>query len=109
MVERKQGRGYDERTRKVEVFPQHFSMKPLGKVIHYYNKAGVAIVELQGELKVGDRIRIERGENTFDQEVTSLQKEYQPIERGVKGDSVGVKVDQKTKVGALVLLLEEGE
>jgi len=84
-------------------------MKPLGKVIHYYDKAGVAIVELQDELKVGDRIRIERGENTFDQEVTSLQKEYKSIERGEKGDSVGIKVDQKAKEGALVLLLEEGE
>jgi len=84
-------------------------MKPLGKVIHYYDKAGVAIIELQDELKVGDRIRIEKGENTFDQEVTSLQKEYQPIEKGEKGDSVGVKVDQKAKEGALVLLLEEGE
>lgn len=84
-------------------------MKPLGKVIHYYDKAGVAIVELEDELKVGDRIRVERGENTFDQEVTSLQKEYQSIEKGVKGDSVGVKLDQKAKEGARVLLLEQGE
>ena len=84
-------------------------MKPIGKVIHYYSKAGVAIVELQDELKIGDRIRVERGENTFDQEITSLQKDYKPIEKGEKGDSVGVKVDQKTKEGALVLLLEEGE
>ncbi|MCH7552358.1 hypothetical protein IIB49_03145 [Patescibacteria group bacterium] len=84
-------------------------MKPIGKVIHYYSKAGVVIVELQGELKVGDRIRIEKGENTFEQEISSMQKEYQAIEKGEKGDAVGIKVDQKAKEGSLVLLLEEGE
>ena len=84
-------------------------MKPIGKVTHYYSKAGVAIVELQDELKLGDRIRIERGDQTFEQKVTSLQKEYKPIEKAQKGDSVGVKVDQKVKEGSLVVLLEEGE
>ena len=66
-------------------------------------------MELQGELKVGDRIRIEKGDQTFEQEVTSMQKEYQPLKKGEKGDSVGIKVDQKAKEGSLVLLLEEGE
>jgi U32 family peptidase len=84
-------------------------MKPIGKVSHYYDKAGVAIVELQDALKVGDRIRIERGENSFEQEVASMQVEYKPVQEAKKGDSVGVKVDQKAKEGALVVLLEEGE
>ncbi|MDP4007514.1 MAG: hypothetical protein Q8P55_02925 [bacterium] len=84
-------------------------MKPIGKVIHYYDKAGVGIVELQGDLNVGDRIKIERGEQSFEQEVSSMQKEYKPIEKGEKGDSVGIKLDQKVKEGALVLLLGEGE
>ena len=84
-------------------------MKPIGKVIHYYDKAGVAIVELEDTLKVGDRIRIERKENSFDQEVTSLQKEYKPLEKAEKGDSVGIKVDQKAKEGSLVFLLAEKE
>lgn len=84
-------------------------MKPIGKVIHYYDKAGVAIVELKDQLKVGDRIKIERGENAFEQEVSSMQIEYKPVEKGEKGDSVGIKVDQKAKEGALVLLVEEEE
>lgn len=84
-------------------------MKPIGKVTHYYNKAGVAIVELQDELKLGERIRIERGDNAFNQEVSSMQKEYQAVEKAEKGDSVGIKVDQKVKEGSLVLLLEQGE
>ena len=84
-------------------------MKPIGKVTHYYDKAGVAIVELQAELKLGDRIRIERGDSVFTQTVSSIQKEYLPMEKAEKGDQVGIKVDQKVKEGSLVLLLEEGE
>ncbi|MBU1014944.1 translation elongation factor-like protein [Patescibacteria group bacterium] len=84
-------------------------MKPIGKVIHYYDKAGVAIVELKSELKLGERIKIERGEDVFEQEVSSMQKDYKSVESAEKGDSVGIKVDQKVKEGALVLLLQEGE
>lgn len=84
-------------------------MKPIGKVTHYYDKAGVAIVELQDELRIGNRIRIERGDQTFEREVTSMQKDYKPVEEAGKGDTVGIKIDQKAKEGSLVLLLEEGE
>ena len=82
-------------------------MKPIGKVSHYYGKAGVAIVDLQEELQVGARIRITRGDHSFDQEVASMQKDYKPVEHASKGDSVGVKVDEKTHEGAEVFLLEE--
>lgn len=81
-------------------------MKPIGKVTHYYDKAGVAIVELQDELMLGNRIRIERGDQTFEREVISMQKEYKPVEKAEKGDTVGIKIDQKVKEGSLVLLLE---
>lgn len=84
-------------------------MRPIGKVTHYYGKVGVAIIKLQDELKVGDRIRFEKGEHRFDQEVSSMHKNYQPIEKAASGEEIGVKVDQKPHEGALVSLLEEGE
>lgn len=84
-------------------------MKPIGKVTHYYGKVGVAIVKLQDELKVGDRIRFEKGEQSFDQEVSSLHKDYQPIEKASVGEEVGIKVSEKPHEGALVSLLGEGE
>ncbi|MDP3982360.1 MAG: translation elongation factor-like protein [bacterium] len=83
-------------------------MKPVGKVTHYYRKAGVAIVELAQSLKVGDRVRIERGDQVFDQNISSLHKDLKSIEHAGKGDVVGMKVDQKVKEGSLVALLEEG-
>ena len=74
----------------------------VGKVVHYYDKVGVAIVELSGKLAVGDTLKIKRGEDEFDQEVTSMQIEHESVESAKKGDAVGIKVDQKTKEGALV-------
>lgn len=76
--------------------------KLIGKVIHYYDKIGVAVVKLNGTLKVGDQIKIVRGENEFTQEVTSMQIEHENIESAKKGDEVGLKVDQPAKDSAEV-------
>jgi len=87
---------------------QTYTMKPIGKVTHYFGKSGVAIVKLEGELKLGDHIRFEKGDHVFEQEVTSLHKEYQPAEKAEAGDEVGVKVTEKAGEGTLVVLMEEG-
>ena len=74
----------------------------VGKVVHYYDKVGVAIVELSEKLAVGDTVKLKRGEDEFEQEVTSMQIEHESVESAKKGDAVGIKVDQKTKEGAVV-------
>ncbi len=84
-------------------------MKQIGKITHFYDKLGVAIVELSGPLKVGERVRIVRNDEEFDQDVSSMQIEHDQVEKAKKGDVVGLKVDQKTKEGAAVYKLEEGE
>ena len=81
-------------------------MKPIGKVTHYYDKLGVAIVNLAGTLKVGDQIKIEYKDGVFEQEVSSMQKDYKSVESAKKGEVVGIKVDEKTHEGAMVFLME---
>lgn len=80
--------------------------KPIGKVTHYYDKLGVAIVDLDsGGLKVGDELKFKRGEEEeFSQKVESLQTDHQQVESVKKGDSFGLKVNQPTKPGTLVFL-----
>jgi len=82
-------------------------MKPIGKVIHYYDKIGVAIVELTDEIKVGDKIKIEGGKNEFDQTVESMEVDKKSVNSAVSGDTIGMKVREKTQEGALVLKIEE--
>ena len=80
--------------------------KQIGKVVHYYDKLGVAIIDLDsGGLKVGDEAKFKRGEEEFNQKVESLQIDQKPVEEVKKGDSFGVKVNQPTKVGTQVYIV----
>ena len=77
--------------------------KPIGKVVHFYDKLGVAIIDLtSGGLKVGDEVKFKKGEEEFTQKVESLQEEHKVVESVKKGDSFGLKVDKPTKVGTEV-------
>lgn len=82
-------------------------MKKIGTVTHYYNHLGVAIVELDGKLSVGDKIKFEAGKNEFEQTVESMQIEHKDISSAKKGDVVGLKVNEKIGEGADVYLGEE--
>jgi len=71
----------------------------VGKITHYYDRIGVAVVEVLAPIKVGDRIKISGHDQEFEQEVTSMQVEHENIQKAKKGDSVGLKVDQPVKKG----------
>jgi translation elongation factor EF-1alpha len=75
----------------------------VGDVTHYYDKIGVAIVELDANLAVNDKIKFVRGgEDLFEQDVKSMQIEHDKIESAGKGDTIGLKVDEEVKEGAEV-------
>ena len=81
-------------------------MFKIGKVTHYYDKIGVAIVELDGQLSVGDKIKFVRGgEDMFEQTVDSIQIEHEKKESAKKGEVVGLKVEKEVKEGAEVFKL----
>jgi translation elongation factor EF-1alpha len=75
----------------------------IGKVTHYYDKIGVAVVDLDADLSVGDKIKFIRGgEDLFEQEVKSMQVEHEKIDSAKKGDTIGLKVDDEVKESAEV-------
>ncbi len=72
----------------------------VGKVTHYFDKIGVAVLELVDSLAVGDTIRIAKGSGEdFTMTVQSMQVEHEQIQEAKKGDTVGLKVDQPVKDG----------
>lgn len=76
---------------------------PIGKVAHYYDKIGVAILDLTSDsLKVGQQIKFKKGEKEFIQEVSSLQVDHKAVEEVKKGESFGLKVDQPVEEGTKV-------
>ena len=80
--------------------------KLIGKITHYFGNIGVAVIELSGKLKSGETIRIVGGETDFTQTVGSMEVEHEKIEEAKKGDSVGLKVEQKVRDGYKVYKVE---
>ena len=71
----------------------------VGTVTHFYDKIGVAVINVLSPLKVGNRIKISGHDKEFEQEITSMQVEHQNIQAAKKGDDVGIKMDQPVKDG----------
>lgn len=69
--------------------------KQIGKITHFFSKIGVAVVELTDTIKVGDTILIKGAHTEFEQKVKSMQIEHESIEEAKKGQSIGMKVEQK--------------
>lgn len=81
--------------------------KFIGKIAHFYPKISVAVIDLEDDLSVGDRISIERGEEVVEQKVDSMQIEHENIEQAEAGQSIGLKVKGRTKEGADVFKIIE--
>lgn len=79
----------------------------IGKVIHYFDKAMVAVIRLSGDLKLGEVIKIAKSDSDFEMKVESMQVEHQPITEAKAGDEVAIKVTSPTKEGAVVYKVAE--
>ncbi len=74
--------------------------KLVGKITHYFSNIEVAVINLATPLKDGDTIRIVGGQETdFEQEVGSMQIDHKGVKSAKKGDSVGMKIDEKVHEG----------
>ncbi|AKM84700.1 TPA: hypothetical protein DHW58_01005 [Patescibacteria group bacterium] len=76
--------------------------KPVGKVTHYYDKIGVAIVSLNSSVKLGDTLTFKKGEVEFSQPVESMQIERASVDAAKKGDVVGIQTKEPVKEGTEV-------
>jgi len=75
-------------------------MFKIGKVSHFYDKIGVAIVELDGNLATGDSVRFMKdGETLFEQVIDSIQVEHEKKDNASRGDVVGLKTNEVVKEG----------
>lgn len=77
----------------------------VGKVIHYYDKIGVAVIELKKTLKVGEKVKFVHADTSFEQGVESMQLEHVQISEAKKGQEAAIKVDKKVSSGTLVYLV----
>ncbi|HEV8307619.1 MAG TPA: translation elongation factor-like protein [Methylomirabilota bacterium] len=70
----------------------------VGTITGYYAHLGVAVVHLtDGDLRVGDQIRIRGHTTDFAQPVESLQVEHQAVEQAQRGAEVALKVQERVR------------
>ncbi len=69
----------------------------VGKVTHFFSNIGVAVIQLDKPLKVGDTIHIKGATSDVTQPIDSMQVEHEKIEKAKKGDSIGLKVQDKVR------------
>lgn len=73
------------------------SGKLVGKVTHFYDRIGVAVIDLKDTLQVGDQVHFFGRSTDFRQEIASMQVEHQPISEAEKGQEVAVKVERRVR------------
>lgn len=77
----------------------------IGKVVHFYNRINVAVLELNDVLKVGDTVRIVGHTTEFTQPVESMEIEHQKVQSAGPGE-VALKVWEYTRRGDEVFKVE---
>lgn len=80
--------------------------KEIGKIVHWYDKIGVAVIKLSGKLSVGDRIKVKRHDSEFEETVSSMQLDHENISSGKKGQEVAVKLSNEGHDNAMVFKVE---
>lgn len=78
-----------------------------GEVLHFYDHISVAVINLCAVLKVGDSVHFLGHGSDFQQEITSMQIENEPIQQAGKGELVAVKTIKPVKRGTTVYVLSQ--
>ncbi len=70
----------------------------MGRVTHYFNKLGVAAIEIQhGRLHKGDKIHIIGHTTDTELTVESMEVEHHQIVEAAEGQNIGVKVEEHVR------------
>jgi len=78
----------------------------IGHVTHYFGKIGVAAIELTGDLKVGDTIKIKGHTSDLTEQIESMQIDRKPVDHAGVGQQIGINVKEHVRPGDKVFLLK---
>jgi putative protease len=77
----------------------------VGEVVHFYDRLSVAVIDIHGVLKIGDSVHFLGHGSDFQQSVTSMQIENEPIVQANSGDLVALKTIKPVKRGTTLYVL----
>jgi putative protease len=79
----------------------------IGTVTHYFNRIGVAVLQLSDAIQVGDTVNIVGHCTGFTQKVESLEINHQKVGSAGPGDDVALKVWDYVRKGDEVFKVVE--
>jgi len=77
----------------------------VGRIEHFYSKAGVAVVEVSAPIKKGDKVLIRGGTTNLSQVVESMEVEHKQVNEAQAGQRVGLKVAERVRENDMVYKL----
>ena len=81
----------------------------VGKVTHFYNRISVAVLELSGNIEIGDKILILGRTSELTQVVTSMEIEHRKVQTVGPGMDVALKVAEPVRKGDIVYKIIDNE
>jgi translation initiation factor IF-2 len=69
----------------------------IGEVTHFYNRIGVAVVNLTGKIKEGDQVHFFGRSTDFRQQVQSLQIEHEAVSEAGEGQEIAIKGERRVR------------
>lgn len=81
------------------------TMEEVGRVSGFFSHPSVAVIELTGTLKVGERIYVKGHTSDFQQAVASMQVDHNPVQEAGAGQTVGLKVQERCRKHDVVFKL----
>jgi len=78
----------------------------VGDVRHFFPRISVAVVDLVGELRVGDEIIIQGKTTSLRQRVESMEIEHKRVEVAPPGSSIGLKTLDRVREGDRVYVVK---
>lgn len=79
----------------------------IGKVTHYYDHIGVAVMTLEDSLKLGDKIHIVGHSTDLIQRISSMQIEHHGVVWVKPGDNVAIRVIEPVREHDVVYRIVE--
>ena len=67
-------------------------LQEVGKVLHFFGRINVAVIELTDTMSVGDKIAIKGPGTDIEQAVESMEIEHVKFKQATAGQSIGMKV-----------------
>ncbi|OIO75662.1 MAG: hypothetical protein AUJ85_02415 [Elusimicrobia bacterium CG1_02_37_114] len=74
----------------------------IGVIDDFFAKINVVAIKLEGDISVGDTIHIKGHTTDITLAVDSMQVEHQSVQSAKKGDSIGIKINERARKDDIV-------